>query len=646
MIAQESASSPSPSGEAPAVEQGNGEDANIAKSSANGADLKLKENVSDLEEQTLLRCKPVSVAWKRLSVTVQAKIVKDGKKSKEPKTILQETSGFVQASGFLAVMGPSGSGKTTLVDILANRKKNATFEGDVLFAGQKLKVKDRRAVVSYVAQEDTLLGQFTVRETLAFAAKFHYGLSLSREELSKIIVEAMETMGLSAEEHTLVGDLFRKGLSGGQKRRLSIAVELVSRPSVIILDEPTSGLDSASSFSVLKFLRQLAAVGHTIITTIHQPSSELFASFDKLMIMSKGHTIYLGDADKAVPYYASLGHICPAATNPADYLISVVNTDFHDFEDRGNPAELGAKFLESVLRRTIMEEIENAQSTNASLSRSKTLKRFPFMENFIILSHRNILDNFRNPGIYWVRLAMYVLLCLLMGVTYLNIGDEFDAESINSRVSMVFFISAFLIFMTVAAVPFFMIQRATFARERANGAYSTPSYVLSQYFCSAPGIFIIALLSSACSVLPARLNGFGYFVATLFVSLWTAESFVIFISSVVPHFVIGLALAAGAFGFFMIVQGFFIVYSAMPAYIQWAYYIAFHSYAFRAFMWNEFHSIESFDSPQFPTGESVLVFYDMEDVKIGQSILIVWFFGVAFQILFGVSLWALHTGKR
>mmetsp|Transcript_9644 Transcript_9644/g.18978 ORF Transcript_9644/g.18978 Transcript_9644/m.18978 type:complete len:660 (-) Transcript_9644:191-2170(-) len=613
-------------------------------------DFSPKELEEGVENGTI-NCKPHSLIWRDIQVTVSAIDRENGTKKRKDKIIVQPTSGLVKPGELLAIMGPSGSGKTTCLDVLSSRTAAKKMKGEVLYGGQKLSHQDRSRVLSYVAQEDTLMGQFTVRETLTFAARFHYGYSISRQELDKRVNDCVEEMGLSNVIDTMVGDIFRKGLSGGQKRRLSIAIELLSHPAILLLDEPTSGLDAASSYRVISLLRQLTRRLHTVVTTIHQPSSEVWAMFDKFMLMSRGHTLYLGKASEAVNYFTTLGYACPAYSNPADFLITIVNTDFKGFSVKADPENLSQHYRSSQLCIDNKASIDNMLNTEASLYENVKVAPAPsktcgFFSDFLFLCQRNMLNNIRNPGIYWVRFVMYVGLCLMIGLMYLGLGDEITPTSINSRTASLFYVAAFLVFMSVAVLPFIVEERSTFVRERANGMYTALTYASAHYVCMWPGIFMIALVSTACVVPLAGMNGFGVFLAALFVSLLTAESMVYFVGSISPHYIIGIALAAGLNGMMMLCSGFLIVKDDIPPWLIWVHYIGFHTYELRVFFYNEFSPIEKFDSTQFPSGEAVLEFFNMEDTVVGTDLVIVWAFGMFFQILFGVSLYVLHRGKR
>eukprot|EP00465_Bigelowiella_longifila_P011906 CAMPEP_0185253788 /NCGR_PEP_ID=MMETSP1359-20130426/2388_1 /TAXON_ID=552665 /ORGANISM="Bigelowiella longifila, Strain CCMP242" /LENGTH=188 /DNA_ID=CAMNT_0027836215 /DNA_START=150 /DNA_END=716 /DNA_ORIENTATION=- len=182
---------------------------------------------------------------------------------------------------------------------------------------------------------------------------------------------------------------------------------------------------------------------------------------------------------------------------------------------------------------------------------------------------------------------MYSMLALMVGLMYLDLGSKKDFESVNSRISVLFYIAAFMVFMSVAVLPFFIIQRDVFLKERLNRAYNVPEYAISKFLTSLPGVFSLALVTTILVVPLAKLNGFGIYLLTLFVSLLIAEGFMFLMAVLVPHYIVGIALAAGLFGFFMLCQGFFIVKSQIPPWFIWGYYIAFTTYSFRIFMHNE-----------------------------------------------------------
>lgn len=176
-----------------------------------------------------------------------------------------------------------------------------------------------------------------------------------------------------------------------------------------------------------------------------------------------------------------------------------------------------------------------------------------------LLGKRNLLNSARNPGIFGVRLVMYIMLSFMVGFMFYRVGYKEDDRSITARICLLFFVAAFLVFMSVAVLPFFIIDRATYLRERGNGNYAILPYVVSTFVTNLPGLFLIAILSTVLVVLPAHLNGFGIFLLDLFLSLVVAESLMAVMAALVPHYIIGIALGAGLFGFSMLCEGFLLV---------------------------------------------------------------------------------------
>jgi ABC-type multidrug transport system ATPase subunit len=590
----------------------------------------LKRTTSTVRENT-------SVQWKDLSVTIP-------KRRGKSVTILHPTTGLLNAGDMLAVMGPSGSGKTTLLDALSGRIKEHKVKGTVHFNGRSdVSYAQRSRLLSYVPQEDSLLGAFTVAESLRFARRFYHGYS-GGGGTAELEAQALALVGLESVADVVVGDIFRKGLSGGQKRRLSLAVELIKQPAVLVLDEPTSGLDSASAFGVMQRLRAMAKAGHALVCTIHQPSSEVWGLFDGLLLLSLGHTVYYGKAEGTVGYLSACGHTCPTYSNPADFALALVNADFDDAYD----ASLVDKYASSAARAATQQAVAKvvAAGQGSVLGGTSDYALKP-LSTFATLCHRFTLNNMRNPGIYWVRLVMYVMLCLMIGLMYIGLGDEYDYSSINSRTSMLFYIAAFLGFMSVAVLPFFMMERPVFLRERGNGAYGVLAWVFANLVCSVPGLALISILSTVCVVPLAGLNGFGVFFAALFCSLLAAEGFMCLVGAIVPHYIIGIALGAGVYGFFMLCEGAFKVYDDIPPWFIWVHYIGFHTYSYRVFMYNEFEPIAAFDDgAPFASGAELLDFYSFSNVNVGRDLAALVGFGLFFHACFATVLYFFHTGRR
>ncbi|CAH0516261.1 unnamed protein product [Peronospora belbahrii] len=574
---------------------------------------------------------PCVLSWNDLSYVVQER--RTDKNMYGKKIILDKVSGRSAPGELTAIIGPSGSGKTTLVDLLADRISSGKVTGTIMLNGTDRVTKTFRAVTSYVAQEDTLLGSFTVVETMQMAARLSISNSVVMTDVYSRVENVMNAMGLSACKNTLVGDIFRKGLSGGQKRRLSIAIELLSNPSILILDEPTSSLDSSSAHNVMKYILKLCGEGKNVVCTIHQPSSLVYDMFTNVIVLSQGQTVYCGSRAKVITHFTSVGFNCPLYMNPAEYYVNLVNTDF---EDHVNVTKLVRSYDQSSVKKQILDQLA---------ADCKRLQHLPDIEQpvpsamrqFGVLMYRNTLNNIRNPGIYWIRLFMYFCLSFMVGTMYLSTNEHLSEEDL---VPLLFYVQAFLVFMSVAVLPFFIEQRVVFARERANNSLSVVSYVCANFLATLPGIFLIAVISTALVVLLAGLNAIEYFLLNLFLSLVVSESMMHVIGAAVPHYIIGIALGAGVFGMFMLCEGFMVPRDSIPGYWIWGYYVAFHSYSFESFVFKQFENETS------DTAKAILVKYGMENVDVVKNMLYLVGYIVVFQMIFMVILWKFHTGRR
>jgi len=242
------------------------------------------------------------------------------------RKLLHRVSGSVHGK-FLAIMGGSGSGKTTLLNYLARRMQRQTKkeEGVSQLNGAEYSRSTLKQVAGYVVQDDLLFGNLTVEETLMYSAKLRLPSDVSQEEKRARVEDAMQKLGLLHCRNTIIGDELKRGVSGGERKRVCVAIELLMRPNVLMLDEPTSGLDSASALSLCQTLKELASSGScTVICTIHQPQTKIFALFDELIILNKGHVLYQGPADDVIAHYTGAGFPCPPYTNPADHILDVV----------------------------------------------------------------------------------------------------------------------------------------------------------------------------------------------------------------------------------------------------------------------------------------------------------------------------------
>lgn len=240
------------------------------------------------------------------------------------KAVLSHVTGTVRPGEILAIMGASGAGKSTLLDILAHKAKTGKVTGDMYVNSRELDSTTFRRVVGYVDQEDTLLPTLTVYETVLYSALLRLPRDMSYEAKVYRTLETMNELGILGIRDSRIGESGKRSISGGEKRRVSIACELVTGPSILFLDEPTSGLDSYNAYNVIDALKTLAKqYNRTVIFTIHQPQSNIVALFDRLLVLAKGQLVYSGEATKAVSHFEAIGYPCPPGYNIADYVIDL-----------------------------------------------------------------------------------------------------------------------------------------------------------------------------------------------------------------------------------------------------------------------------------------------------------------------------------
>jgi ABC-type multidrug transport system ATPase subunit len=356
-------------------------------------------------------------AWSDVAVTVK------DHKTGQPLQILHSNHGLVKAGDVLALMGPSGSGKTTLLNVLAHRTSamKGTTSGKVMINGQVINQAALRRVSSYVEQEDAMIGILTVYETISFAARLSLTHTLSKQDRIARVDNLVEGFGLERQKGTIVGTPLRKGISGGQKRRLSVASQLVTSPRILFLDEPTSGLDSAASYEVMKYIR-LVAKQHRLIVlaSIHQPSTTTFQLFDQLMLLSEGRTCYSGPTNDVQKYFEQIKMPMPMHTNPAEFLLELVNKDFVTAPQR-TPDQL--QYIQNC-----WDSSEERKASIASCDNPATRKDTSPLDGLSspqpnvlsvswILLHRNFIKSYRDFIAYGTRVVMYLGLAILMGTS-------------------------------------------------------------------------------------------------------------------------------------------------------------------------------------------------------------------------------------
>ncbi|PYH97605.1 hypothetical protein BO71DRAFT_466441 [Aspergillus ellipticus CBS 707.79] len=447
------------------------------------------QSETDLDQQ-LVRNTSV-FTWKGLTYTV--------KTPTGDRVLLDNVYGWVKPGMLGALMGSSGAGKTTLLDVLAQRKTEGTINGSVLVDGRPLPVSFQRSA-GYCEQLDVHEAFATVREALEFSALLRQSRDVPTEEKLKYVDTIIELLELHDIADTLIGRV-GNGLSVEQRKRVTIGVELVSKPSILIfLDEPTSGLDGQSAYNTVRFLRKLADVGQAVLVTIHQPSAQLFAEFDTLLLLAKGgKMVYFGDigdnGQTVKDYFARYDAPCPSGTNPAEHMIDVVSgalsqgRDWHQVWKDSPEHSAAVKELDNI--------VSEAASKPPGTEDDGHEFAMPLWQQTLIVTKRSCVAVFRNTDYVNNKLALHVGSGLFNGFSFWMISD-----SVNALQLRLFTIFNF-IFVAPGVInqlqPLFLERRDIYdAREKKSKMYSWIAFVTGLIVSEIPYLCICAVLYFAC----------------------------------------------------------------------------------------------------------------------------------------------------
>ena len=445
----------------------------------------------------------VDIVFRNISYAVPVK--KSWRGGQAIKTILKDLSGSFKAGHLTAILGPSGAGKTTLMNAMAGFKTKY-MTGSVVVNGKERDLEEFRSMSSYIMQsDDTLLEQITVREALQVVSELKISKNKSVAAKKMIITDVLSTLGLNDCVDTMTASL-----SGGQRKRLMIAMELVNNPSVMFFDEPTSGLDSSSCLQVIRLLKCLSSEGRTIVCTIHQPSARIYEMLDDVLILSEGMSIYRGSAEHMVPYLSSMGLRCPSYHNPADFVIEVASGEHdpravsklaaaqkEDFckQEEGfhttsrTPSGTCTPYNKDKIKQNHVKNpcLEKLRSTATSIFMPDSQQHYvaTTWTQFKILLWRTFTCILRDDQLVTVRLFSYVSVGLLIGGLYWNRGN--DASATFNNGAMIFFCCMFSMFAgMIPTLLEFPLEMKVFKREYLNHWYSVYSYYMAKTLADVP----------------------------------------------------------------------------------------------------------------------------------------------------------------
>lgn len=595
---------------------------------------------------------------------------------KEDKVILNDVNVSFRPKEVVALMGPSGSGKTTLLSVLLGNI-SGRVDGHVLINGQPV-TRGFKSLCNFVPQEDVLLTALTPRETLMYAGELRLPQSCPRSLVAKRVDEVLRMLSIDNCADTQVGSVDVRGISGGQRKRVSIAMELLTNPSVLLLDEPTSGLDSKTAEDVVRIICQLGHKGHSVVCTIHQPSYHVFRMFDKLVLLTAGRMVYNGPVSLVESYFDSVGFPTPERENPADFFMRLVQDDTitvqfsarwaqrseywvgkSDGADRSSASAGNIPTIGSSASNASMSGLARGSSaTNRRLSVNGVAvtiddeSTYPTSRWFQakVLLRRTMYDTVKDKTKFSAGVGLKLIVGVLVGVVWYGQADSTNKGIFPTTGALFLAVNSCIMDTLFGLVMLFPAQQALLRREYNNGMYSLPSYFLGQlmsgfvfqciycFFLATPLYFLVGL--------EATFSKFIVFYATLSLTSCVGVAIAFLMGPQCKDFQTAQQAIMPTLMPMLLFAGYLIPYTQIHKVFRWLYWSSFWQYGSSMLQINEFKGLKFKDCTSqqasqglcFATGEEYLASIHIHTDDMIRDLLIVVALLVGTVLLSYVSL--------
>jgi ABC-type multidrug transport system ATPase subunit len=464
------------------------------------------EEIHKVDDFTLAPIKPIEFCFKNVNIWAETMEGKPFKKVPKHKLILNSVSGLFKAGTATAILGSSGSGKTTLLNYLSSRMEDSVLKshGELYINGNNVpSIKPIKQNTGYVTQADIVIPELTPREQFTYTARLS-GLPNVEQKVNEVI----KILGLGGCADTRVGDDEQRGISGGERKRTSIGIELITDPSLLFLDEPTTGLDSKSALDVASLLKKLAQNGRTVITTIHCPSAEILSKFDNVLCLCYGEIVYFGPPAAIPNHFARIGFQAPPLTNPADHLMTIIHPDDIRIQAINRGEEISEEEIEKQFKQRInlfvtecknsMQEPFTAKDHPVPLSEVNTYKtEISTLGNLCIVLGRCLHLYFRNPNSFRTKIVQTVGFAAMALILYNNTVDHtFNTpQAIQDKGGMIFTITSTQAFAGIFSNMYtFLPALPTFRRESQNKLYGSWTFYITHAFFELPVHLISSII--------------------------------------------------------------------------------------------------------------------------------------------------------
>ncbi|KAH9524966.1 hypothetical protein Btru_028363, partial [Bulinus truncatus] len=547
--------------------------------------------------QSLDKIFPVALSWSDINVHVRIPMKKNW----------FSVCGLIQPGNLVALMGASGAGKSTLLNVLTSRNiKHYTVTGEVRVEGWNIG-SCMTGISAYVQQNDIFISTLTVREQLQFRALLRMDNKLDKATRLRRVEEVIVEMGLTNCADSRIGDIggSKKGISGGERKRLSFASEALTKPPIFFCDEPTSGLDSFMAQSIVATLQNMASKGRVVLCTIHQPSSELFAMFDQILLLSEGRTAFMGTQQAAMEFFQRHGYPCPLKYNPSDhYILTLAIVPGQEEERLQRTKEICDQFLDTEEYVRMWKKSEELAATAShsvndpllnDIMQGESRYREKLFTQVRCLYWRGWVSMYRHTMLTRVRILQAVVLSVVLGLIYLR--QTVNQKSVMSINGALFILITSITFSNVlVVVDSFPIELPVFLREYGTGLYRADVYYLTKVIAEIPLIVLVTVVFSTISYWMIGLyDSTVTFLVATGVLLLTANVSVALgylMSNISGTVSIALAITPPMLVPFMLFGGLFINIGGTPVYFIWLEYLSWFKYANEILMVNQWENVD------------------------------------------------------
>ncbi|XP_071712147.1 ABC transporter G family member 9-like isoform X2 [Rutidosis leptorrhynchoides] len=512
------------------------------------------------------------------------------------KQILKELTGVVYPGEMLAILGPSGSGKTTLLTALGGRLCGK-LGGTINYNGKPFSSTMKRNT-GFVTQDDVLYPHLTVTETLVYTALLRLPDTLTTQEKIMKAEDVIEKLGLTRCKGSIIGGPLLRGVSGGERKRVSIGQEMLINPSLLLSDEPTSGLDSTTAQKIISMLSELVRGGKTIVMTIHQPSSRLFYMFHKVLLLSEGNQLYFGKGSEVMDYFHRVGYSPFVAMNPCDFLLDLANgisPDDTSQEDQDEVKEKLVSAYKSNLAENLKTEtldFEERRVNEVSDHNKSERWSTTWLQQFTILLRRGLKQR-RHESFDVLQISEVVIIAFICGLLWW----QSDTAHLQDQSGLLFFYTAFWGFLPLFLAIFtFPQERDMLEKERSSGMYRLSSYFMSRTIVDLPMVLVLptvfCIITYWMAGLKSDLASFVYALFALLLCVMVSQGLGLAIGALVMDVKSATLLGSVIMLTFILAGGYYVQH--VPPFISWIKYISVSLYTYKLLIGSQYAKDETY----------------------------------------------------